>query len=68
VELSQNEVTLTVVPAAAPVIPPQIELHAEDWTRWNDYGIGLFLQGDLKGAQQAFDQITKIAPNNPMVG
>ena len=24
-------------------------LDAGDWTRWNDYGIGLFLQGDLSG-------------------
>ena len=28
----------------------------EDWTRWNDYGIGLFLQGDLMGAEQAFSR------------
>jgi tetratricopeptide (TPR) repeat protein len=39
-------------------------LQADDWTRWNDYGIGLFLQGDLKGARQAFEQITKINPKN----
>ena len=38
---------------------------ADDWTRWNDYGIGLFLQGDLKGAQQAFEQITKMDAKNP---
>ena len=37
----------------------------DDWTRWNDYGIGLFLQGDLIGAEQAFDKITEMAPDNP---
>jgi tetratricopeptide (TPR) repeat protein len=36
----------------------------DDWTRWNDYGIGLFLQGDLKGAEQAFTEITKMDPQN----
>jgi tetratricopeptide (TPR) repeat protein len=65
VMLSENEVTLDVLPANAPVMQPKVDLQADDWTRWNDYGIGLFLQGDLKGAQQAFEQITKINAKNP---
>ncbi len=28
--------------------------------RWNDYGIGLLLQGDLKGAENAFKEVTSI--------
>jgi len=36
----------------------------EDWMRWNDYGIGLFLQGDLKGAEAAFMKDTEADPNN----
>ncbi len=64
VTISENEVTLNVLPANAPAVPSKIELTADDWTRWNDYGIGLFLQGDLKGAQRAFEQITKINPDN----
>ncbi len=63
--LSEDEVTLTVLPANAPAIQPKIDLQPDDWTRWNDYGIGLFLQGDLKGARQAFEQITKINARNP---
>ncbi len=31
--------------------------------RWNDYGIGLLLQGDLRKAKTAFQQVTKIEPN-----
>ena len=31
--------------------------------RWNDYGIGLLLQGDLRSAQTAFRQVTKIEPD-----
>jgi tetratricopeptide (TPR) repeat protein len=58
--LAQDEVTLNVLPAKAPALQPRLDLRLEDWTRWNDYGIGLFLQGDLKGAQQAFEQTTKI--------
>ena len=30
--------------------------------RWNDYGIGLLLQGDLKAAQNAFLKVTEIEP------
>ena len=30
--------------------------------RWNDWGIGLLLQGDLKGAEYAFTQVTKAEP------
>jgi tetratricopeptide (TPR) repeat protein len=32
--------------------------------RWNDYGIGLFLQSDLKGAEAAFIKATEADPNN----
>ena len=53
------------MPAKSPALKPVIDLRADDWTRWNDYGIGLFLQGDMKGAQQAFEQVTKINAKNP---
>jgi len=36
----------------------------EDWMRWNDYGIGLFLQNDLKGAEAAFTKATEANPDN----
>ncbi|MFQ6114350.1 MAG: tetratricopeptide repeat protein, partial [bacterium] len=35
---------------------------AKNRDRWNDYGIGLLLQGDLKGAQQAFHHVTGLDP------
>ena len=34
-----------------------------DYERWNDYGIGLLLQGDLKGAQYAFLRVTEARPD-----
>lgn len=30
--------------------------------RWNDWGIGLLLQGDLKGAEYAFKKVTEAEP------
>jgi tetratricopeptide (TPR) repeat protein len=34
----------------------------EDRERWNDWGIGLLLQGDLKGAEYAFRRVTEAEP------
>ena len=44
---------------------PKTIVHKEEWQRWNDFGIGLFLQGDLKGAAAAFVKVTEADPNNP---
>lgn len=35
----------------------------EDRERWNDWGIGLLLQGDLKGAEYAFTRVTEAEPD-----
>ncbi len=42
-----------------PVIDPG------DWERWNDYGIGLLLQGDIKGADHAFHRAIEADPRHP---
>jgi Flp pilus assembly protein TadD len=62
--VAEDAKTLRVLPHSTALPAPQIALVKEDWTRWNDYGIGLFLQGDLKGAEQAFMKITEVAPDN----
>jgi hypothetical protein len=35
------------------------------WLRWNDYGIGLYLQGDLRGAADAWTEVAALAPDKP---
>lgn len=35
------------------------------WERWNDYGIGLFLEGNTRRAREAFEQVSQLAPENP---
>src|SRR5262249_24104213 len=35
----------------------------KDRERWNDYGIGLLLQGDLKAAESAFLTVTRLEPS-----
>ena len=65
VTVAHNEVSLDVIPASALAPRPETKLAKEDWQRWNDYGIGLFLQGDLKAAQAAFQRVTEADPQNP---
>ena len=47
---------------AAPTVPPG---DARQRGRWNDYGIGLLLQGDLRGAEAAFRRVMAIDPEYP---
>ncbi len=65
VVVAHNEVALDVLPANASAPQPKIQYAKEDWQRWNDYGIGLLLQGDLKAAQAAFEKVTEADPQNP---
>ncbi|MGH9685161.1 MAG: tetratricopeptide repeat protein [Candidatus Acidiferrales bacterium] len=65
VVMAQNSADLKVLPANSAEAKPDVKLRASDWTRWNDYGIGLLLQGDLTGAAGAFKKITEIDPRNP---
>ncbi len=54
--------TLPVVGRSAPPFEENLALDAKDRERWNDYGIGLLLQGDLKGAERAFLKVTEVEP------
>jgi cytochrome c-type biogenesis protein CcmH/NrfG len=63
--VAHDQVVVDVLPANAPAPQPKTELAKEDWQRWNDYGIGLLLQGDLKAAQVAFEKVTEVDPQNP---
>jgi Flp pilus assembly protein TadD len=65
VTVAEDELTLPVVAHNAPAAEPKTIVRKEEWQRWNDYGIGLFLQGNLKGAAAAFQKITEADPNNP---
>jgi len=51
------------VPLGTPRWQP--ELRREDRERWNDWGIGLLLQGDLKGAEFAFQRVNQAEPAYP---
>lgn len=59
IEMASAKTTLKVV-GTNPVPSPSEPENARE--RWNDYGIGLLLQGDLKAAETAFLKVTEIEP------
>jgi tetratricopeptide (TPR) repeat protein len=59
--MATAEATLRVVPAGTKQESPTL-LDKSVRERWNDYGIGLLLQGDLKGAEAAFLKVTEMEP------
>ncbi len=68
--ISKDAVTLPVAPAPDGVLAGEAPRGNPDWPerpwlRWNDYGIGLLLQGDLTGASAAFTEVTRLAPDKP---
>ena len=64
VTMAEDTLTLRVMDADPDPHTARVVLEDADWERWNDYGIGLLLQGDLKGAEAAFLRTTEIAPDN----
>ncbi len=65
--LASDTVRLPVASSAVSRLPPPAPRGNQDplWLRWNDYGIGLFLQGDLRGAANAWARVAELAPDEP---
>jgi len=64
VTIASAEAKLPLGASSGTAGTPQWRQVAEkkDRERWNDYGIGLLLQGDLKGAEFAFKKATEAEP------
>jgi tetratricopeptide (TPR) repeat protein len=60
--MASAEAVLKVLPKGSPVPADHPLLDRSVRERWNDYGIGLLLQGDLKGAEAAFLKVTQMEP------
>ena len=60
--MAEAEASLVVIDAdaALPEVPRRSAPSLRE--RWNDYGIGLLLQGDLRGAEAAFRTVMEIEP------
>jgi len=64
ITVAEDTKSVVVLPQKSAEPAPKTITAKEDWMRWNDYGIGLFLQGDLKGAEVAFTKDTEADPQN----
>ena len=60
--MAHAEASLAVVAKNVPLpdVKPYLDRSVRE--RWNDYGIGLLLQGDLKAAEAAFLNVTAMDP------
>jgi tetratricopeptide (TPR) repeat protein len=65
VVIAEAQQVIDVLSANAPEQKATTVAKKDDWQRWNDYGIGLLLQGDLKAASAAFTKVTEADPSNP---
>ncbi len=60
-EICRDEVTLNLSAEPARSLT-DTKVAADQWQRFNDYGIGLLLQGDTRGASAAFGQVALMVP------
>ena len=60
--MAEDAVTLRVANRGDKLPPMKSVMTPEVRERWNDYGIGLLLQGDIKGAEAAFLKVTEMEP------
>ena len=60
--MATAEAVLKVAPKGSKLPDEKPFLDASVRERWNDYGIGLLLQGDIKGAEAAFLKVTQMEP------
>jgi tetratricopeptide (TPR) repeat protein len=61
-EMARSVAELRILPKGAPLPEPKTLLDKSVRERWNDYGIGLLLQGDLRSAEAAFLRVTEMEP------
>lgn len=62
VTMAEDQLTLQVSNISLQPVASEDSNPEFDRMRWNDYGIGLLLEGDLKGAEYAFRQVTTLDP------
>jgi Tfp pilus assembly protein PilF len=60
--MAESEATLRVVAAGGPLPETKPLMSRAVRERWNDYGIGLLLQGDIKNAEAVFRKVTEMDP------
>ena len=62
-EIASDSARVLVVRGIASEGAPSLPRLAEEWVRYNDYGIGLLLEGDTRGAATAFSIVAALRPD-----
>ena len=62
VDMAAATATIKVLGPNVPMPFPLVDPAPGSRQRWNDYGIGLLLQGDIRGAETAFAKVTDVEP------
>jgi hypothetical protein len=60
--MAEAQASLRVLPAGAPLPETAPLMTRGVRERWNDYGIGLLLQGDIRNAEATFLKVTQMDP------
>ncbi len=63
-EIAADRIDFLVSPSDTSMerIKEENKIQASDWMRYNDYGIGLLLEGDSRGAMRAFEMVEFLQP------
>ncbi|MFQ5691054.1 MAG: tetratricopeptide repeat protein [Gemmatimonadota bacterium] len=62
-EIAADELSLPVVrPGGADRHVERVPVPDSEWVRYNDYGIGLLLQGNTRAAALAFERVARLQP------
>lgn len=63
-EIASDHVTIGVAPWEHTAEANGKASRAPEWIRYNDYGIGLLLEGDTRGSALAFEEVMKLQPES----
>jgi len=61
-EIAVDRIEFTVSPSTTSMDDNENRILASEWIRYNDYGIGLLLEGDSRGAVRAFEMVESLQP------
>lgn len=64
INVSKPEIPITTIASTERSADKKYSRPFPIWKRWNDYGIGLFLEGNNKEAYKAFGHVEKINPQS----
>lgn len=61
-EIASHQVDINIAPLEIRASSDSIISKIPEWIRYNDYGIGLLLEGDTRGAAFAFEKVFRLQP------